>query len=341
MLTGTAVAAGPKIYDALIVGGGPAGLSAALALARVCRTSIVFDSGEYRNQGSQAMHTFLSRDGIHPEQFRNTARQQIHEKYSGQVSFMKSKVVRISNTEILPGYKGFEAVDSANHTFQGRKLVLATGTEDLLPTDVEGYRDNWPEHIYQCPFCDGFEQKDFPIGMFTFPNPSYAGFALMVRPFNPDLTIYSNGPVPGDEATQAALKKVLATGVKLDERRVQRLVNNGEGPANGITVEFESGPPAKLGMLLHRPPTRSRAHDLITQLGLETKPNGDVQADPMMLQSSVPGCIVAGDTQESIKQAVVAAANGVRAAAVITYQLSEEEGNRALAEAEKTNGANL
>jgi alkyl hydroperoxide reductase subunit AhpF len=149
MLTNTAAAAGPKIYDALIIGGGPAGMSAALALARVCRTSILFDSGEYRNQGAPEMHTFLSRDGIPPEQFRATARQQIQDKYSAQVEFMKSRVVRISNTEILQGYKGFEAVDSANQTFRGRKLVLATGTEDLLPKDdeVEGYKDNWPEHM--------------------------------------------------------------------------------------------------------------------------------------------------------------------------------------------------
>jgi hypothetical protein len=80
MLTSTAAAAGPKIYDALIIGGGPAGMSAALALARVCRTSILFDSGEYRNQGAPEMHTFLSRDGIPPEQFRATARQQIQDK---------------------------------------------------------------------------------------------------------------------------------------------------------------------------------------------------------------------------------------------------------------------
>lgn len=146
--------------------------------------------------------------------------------------------------------------------------------------------------------------------MLTFPNPSYAHFALMARPFNNDITIYSNGPVPTDEATQMALKKVLATGVKLDERPVRRLINNGKGPANGISIEFQSGPSVKLGMLLHRPATRSRGYELIEQLGLETKPNGDVVADPMMLQSSLPGCIIAGDTQESIKQAVVAAGNG-------------------------------
>lgn len=146
--------------------------------------------------------------------------------------------------------------------------------------------------------------------MLTFPNPSYAHFALMSRPFNKDLTIYSNGPVATDDATQGALKKVMAAGVKLDERPIRRLINNGEGPAKGISIEFESGDPVTLGMLLHRPATRSRGFELIEQLGLETKPNGDVVADPMMLQTNVPGCIVAGDTQESIKQAVVAASNG-------------------------------
>lgn len=132
----------------------------------------------------------------------------------------------------------------------------------------------------------------------------------MARPFNQDITIYSNGPPPTDEPTQKALKKVLATGVKLDERKVHRFMNNGEGPENGISVEFETGDPARLGMLLHRPPTRNRGQDLFAQLGLGTKPNGDVITDPMKLGTNVPGCVAAGDTQESIKQAVMAAGNG-------------------------------
>lgn len=132
----------------------------------------------------------------------------------------------------------------------------------------------------------------------------------MIRPINKDITIYSNGPVPDDEPTQAALKMVLAAGVKLDERPVRRLIDNGNGPENGISIEFTSGPPAKLGMLFHRPPTRSRAANLIEQLGLETRPNGDVIADIMMLKTNVPGCIVAGDTQEGLKQASVAVATG-------------------------------
>lgn len=138
----------PIIYDALIVGGGPAGLSTALTLARVCRTSIVFDSREYRNEGAKEMHTFISRDGIPPQSFRNISRGQIKDKYSDQVSFVEgTKIVSVSNDEILPGYKGFQAVDSANNTYFGRKLVLATGIEDILPTDIEGYKENWPQHM--------------------------------------------------------------------------------------------------------------------------------------------------------------------------------------------------
>lgn len=132
----------------------------------------------------------------------------------------------------------------------------------------------------------------------------------MALPFNKDITIFSNGPVPTDSVTQLALKKVLATGVKLEQRRVTRLVNNGPGPENGITVEFAEGESRRLGMLLHRPDTRPRAADLIRQLGLETKANGDVVVDPMMSESSLKGCIVAGDAMESIKQAAVAVGTG-------------------------------
>nr|QSQ85910.1 reductase [Preussia typharum] len=321
-----------KVYDAIIVGGGPAGLSAALGLSRICRPSILFDSGEYRNQGSTAMHTYLTRDGIHPGEFRANGRREIESKYSAYASFVNSKIVSVERREIMPGYTGFQAVDSANKTYLGKKLVLATGSEDILPTDIEGFKENWPEHIHQCPFCDGFEHKDHPIGLLGFPSAGYAHFALMVRTLNPDVTVYSNGPVPADADTQAALKKVLATGVKLDERRVKRLVNNGEGPEKGVTVEFEDGESATVGMLMHKPPTRARAQALIQQLGLKLTPHGDVElTNAMMLGTNVPGCIVAGDTQDMMKQAIVAAGAGVRAAAVVTMQLAGEEGEEALA----------
>jgi hypothetical protein len=79
----------------------------------------------------------------------------------------------------------------------------------------------------------------------------------MCRTLNPDVTVYSNGPVPADADTQAAMEKVRATGIKLDERRVKRLVNNGEGPEKGITLEFESGPPVRTNDIFARHSQRS------------------------------------------------------------------------------------
>ncbi|KAJ4302530.1 hypothetical protein N0V88_002679 [Collariella sp. IMI 366227] len=260
-----------KVFDAVIIGGGPAGLSAALALARVCRTSVVFDSGEYRNHGVEEMHTYLSRDGTNLERFRATARQQIQDKYSAQVTFIKNKIVRVSNNEITPGYKG-----------------------------------------HQCPFCDGYEHQSTSLGLLTFPDPSYTHLAFMVRPFAKDsntMTIFSNSPVPADQPTQTALKTVFGAGYKLDERRITRLVNNCLGAVNDITLEFESGLSVKVGMLFHRPQNRSRAYVLIEQLGLDTKPTGEVMHGPLM-ETSVRGCFVAGDTQAHVKQVVTAAENG-------------------------------
>jgi thioredoxin reductase len=169
--------------------------------------------------------------------------------------------------------------------------------------------------------------------MLTFPNPSYAHLAFMLRSLNKSnqpITIFTNGPIPSiDKPTQIALADLLATGdIQTDPRPITRLINNGPGAA-GITLEFATGSPTTLGMIFHRPATRSRGHALIAQLGLETKtgtPEGEVVvADPMLLQTSVRGCFVAGDTHQMMKQVVVAAADGVRAAAGVVMQLCEEE----------------
>jgi thioredoxin reductase len=296
------------IWDALIIGGGPAGLSAALALGRVCRTALVLDSGIYRNEGVTAMHTVLSRDGTRPADFRNISIEQI-KKYP-TIHFEKKHVISINPCKVEPTYQGFEAIDNENNTIRARKLVMATGTEDIMP-DVPGYRENWPEHIYQCLFCDGFEQKEYPGGIFTFPDASYTHLALTAIHMNPDITIYSNGPVSHDAAVQRALATVLARGVKLDIRRVKAFVNNGPGPERGITVQFQDGSDVTLGMLVHKPAMRNRAQLLLDQLGLATnKVNGEIITGSTG-ETSVPGCFAAGDTAEVMKQVAFASWTGM------------------------------
>lgn len=148
------------------------------------------------------------------------------------------------------------------------------------------------------------------------------------------ITIFTNGSIPTvDEPTQIALAKLLATAsdIQTDPRPITRLINNGPGAA-GITLEFATGNSTTLGMLFHRPATRSRGHALIAQLGLETKtgtPEGEiVVADPMFLQTNVRGCFAAGDTHQMMKQVAVAAADGARAAGGVVMQLCEEEMGR-------------
>lgn len=186
---------------------------------------------------------------------------------------------------------------------------------------------------YQCLFCDGFEQRHHPVGVLGFDHPSYMHLSFMALQLNTDVTVFTNGPRSTDPAVRKAIDAVLAVeGTKLDERRVVRLVNNGPGPENGVTVEFEAGPSATLGFLAHRPATRNAGQALMDQLGVAVKDGqGEAVVDPVFLESSVPGCIVAGDTMEMIKQVALAQGAGVRAGAVVALQLTNEAISKAQA----------
>jgi thioredoxin reductase len=139
--------AATEILDTLIIGGGPAGLSAALALGRVKRSAVVFDSGVYRNEGVQAMHTVLGNDGTNPFSFRGTSRAQIEAKYDS-IQFSNSTVLEVARAKLDPDrYDGFSATLEGGKTYFGRKLIIATGSADILPTDIPGYKENWPSHM--------------------------------------------------------------------------------------------------------------------------------------------------------------------------------------------------
>lgn len=141
-----------RIVDALIIGGGPAGLAAALSLARLRFTAIIFDNASYRNEGIKHMHTVPSRDHTDPNEFRGIAREQITSRYR-TVLFEKATIRSAVKKNIYEegGYEGFEVGDGEGKVWRGKKLVIATGSRDMFP-DVEGYKDNWPAHMYVSPF---------------------------------------------------------------------------------------------------------------------------------------------------------------------------------------------
>ena len=135
-----------KIYDALILGGGPAGLSAALGLSRVKRTALVLAQSSFRNDGIKEMHTVLGHDKRHPAEFRKMGRQNIEAYGDGRIEFEDGEAVRVSKVVLESGYQGFEVEARDRRIWQGRKIILAMGSRDILPS-IEGYDDNWPDNM--------------------------------------------------------------------------------------------------------------------------------------------------------------------------------------------------
>src|SRR5215213_3200443 len=135
-------------YDCLIVGGGPAGLSGALMLGRCRRSVLVCDTGAPRNEESSGLHGFLTRDGIHPSEFLQLARDEVRQYPS--VEFHRGEVVEARRT---PG--GFTAICAGGLQFSARKLLLATGVVDELP-EIDGLVDLYGKSVHHCPYCDGW-----------------------------------------------------------------------------------------------------------------------------------------------------------------------------------------
>ncbi|KAF1988117.1 FAD/NAD(P)-binding domain-containing protein [Aulographum hederae CBS 113979] len=319
-----------KIYDCLIIGGGPAGLSAALGLGRVRRSAMVFDSRMYRNAMVEEFHYFPSRDSSDPAKFREITRDQIVAKYTS-IEFQDTKIVKAANltqgAEEETKETEYEVEDERGEKWRGKKLILATGSKDV-PPEIDGYATNWARHIYQCPFCDGFEEADKPVGVLEFTSPMHLFFAVLGFQFDKRVTIFSNGPVSAATDIQSALAKAKARGVKIDERKIKRFVDEGKAPERGITIEFEEGECVSLGMLLHKPPTVNVGQALIEQMSLETRPKetgGEVEVKDMFQQTSLRGCFVAGDTASAMKSVVTAAAQGVAAAGGVNHQLCADE----------------
>lgn len=279
------------------------------------------------------MHTVASRDHQDPYSFRRTAREQIESRYD-TVWFEHATITHATKKQIGEDeYEGFEVHDSEGRTFIGKKLILATGSKDVMP-DIPGYKENWPEHIYQCLVCDGYEQRGTPIGILEFKHPSQSHLVQMATAFDERVTIFSNGEISEEPPVQEALKVAKAFGAKVDSRKIARLINNGPSHEDGVTIEFETGEPVTLGFIVHRPVTLNRSQNLIDQLGVETVDpamGGHIKTmDSTFNETSVRGVFAAGDTMVMMKQAAIAMSEGLKAAAGAGMQIAQEKAKVAL-----------
>ncbi|KAH6661914.1 putative thioredoxin reductase [Halenospora varia] len=176
----------PTDYDVVIVGGGPAGLSALSGLSRVRRTSMLIDSGEYRNILTRHMHDVIGNDGTAGDVFRAKAREQIS-KYptANMKNGTVASIISVNNGS------SFITTDSSGKNYTSRKVVLATGLRDILP-ETPGIKEAWSRGIYWCPWCDGYEHRDQPFGILGS-IVDVMGSVLEMQTLNKDIIAFVNG----------------------------------------------------------------------------------------------------------------------------------------------------
>ena len=143
------------LYDCVIIGGGPAGLNAALILGRARRNTMLFDNDNPRNAVAQESHGFITRDGIKPKEFREIAHKELSRYPS--ITYTKMEV-----TSVLKDNSLFELVTSDNERYQSKAIVISTGLKDVLPR-IENISDYYGKSLFHCPYCDGWELRDKPL----------------------------------------------------------------------------------------------------------------------------------------------------------------------------------
>ena len=282
--------------DVVVIGGGPAGLSADLILGRCRRQVVVCDSGQYRNAATPAMHGFLTRDGCDPAEVRRIARAQL-EQYPS-VMMRDAAAVDAGRCD-----GGFTVGLAGGDRLRTRLLLLATGVVDDLPA-IAGAEELYGRGVFHCPYCGGFEVAGRPLVAYGRGQDGL-GMALELRGWSDDVVWCSDGPaglLPHER------DRLTANGIRLDERCVARL----EGDDRLRAVVFADGSSHDCAAVFFLTGQRQRS-DLAARLGCEFTDDWSV-ATGEYETTCVPGLYVAGDASRRVQLAIVAAAEGAKAA---------------------------
>jgi thioredoxin reductase/SAM-dependent methyltransferase len=308
--------------DVVVVGGGAAGLSGALVLARSRRSVLVVDAGDPRNAPAAHAHNFLTRDGTAPGEIYARGRDEVA-RYGGRVEIGCVTAMRPGDA---PDGRGF-ALDFAGRTVRARRVLLATGLRDELP-DVPGLAQRWGRDVLHCPYCHGWEVRDQRIGVLAT-GPMAAHQALLFRQLSQHVTLLQHTvPDVSDEQAEQfdALGITVVTGVVTK-------VEVADDRLRGVSV---GGRAVGLDALVIGPALVPRA-ELLAPLGVHPVDvlvgghvlGSRIEADPTGA-TAVPGVWVAGNVTDVQAQVVTAAAQGVMAGAAINADLVAEDARRAV-----------
>lgn len=312
------------MYDVIIVGGGPAGLSAALMLGRCRRKVLLCDAGHPRNAASPEMHGFLTRDGVNPLELLRLGREELR-PYGVEV--LEAEVVAARCTqEGENGEEGreetaFEITLEDGRTFASRKLLLATGVRDVLPT-FDGSRRFYGFGVHHCPYCDGWEYRDRRLAAYGYGSHA-AGLALSLLTWSGHVTLCTGG-----EALDAEDREQMAQhGIDVREEPVARLEGTGGEPDRLARIVFTEGAPLACDALFFTT-AQAQQSELALALGCERKNDAGQIRTRGKQQTEIHGLFVAGDADADVQFVIVAAAEGATAAVAINHELQMENRER-------------
>jgi thioredoxin reductase len=295
-------------WDVIVVGGGPAGLSAALVLGRCRRKVLVCDAGRPRNRHASALHAFLTRDGLPPADFLALARVSL-EAYPG-VELRAGTV-----TSVRAVGARFELQLDDGTALRCRKLLLATGVRDSLPP-IPGLEEFYGRTVHHCPYCDGWESRDEPIAVYGKRRRAFE-MARALTAWSSDLVVCSNGASGLDGAQKRQLAR---NGIRVIEDRIARLVGR-DGQLDAVV--FEGGRRLPRRRLFFDTPSRGQL-ELPRQLGCRIRRDGTVHCSGYEA-TDVPGVFIAGNIAGDVQLVIFAAAEGAKAAFGINLSLTRED----------------
>jgi thioredoxin reductase len=299
-------------WDCIVVGGGAAGLSAALVLGRARRRTLVVDAGEQSNRPAHGIGGLLGQDGRPPDDFYAAGRQEL----------AAYPAVELRAGEVVSGERadgGIVLELASGERERARRVLLATGMDYRWP-DLPGIEERWGGSVFHCPFCHGWEVRDSALGVLDR-GESGVRRALLLRAWSEDVTLYSDGPAELGEDEAELLR---AVGVDVDERPVTGL----RGPGEELSaVIFKDGSERGCGGLLV-PVTLHQRTSLAEQLGAELASKAPLVADAVQVDegfhSSVPGVSATGDASGQMQSVANAIAGGSTAAAIIVHGLMSD-----------------
>ena len=298
------------MLDCAIIGGGPAGLNAALVLGRARRSAVLFDNNQPRNAVTQESHGFITRDGVTPKEFRSFAHQDIY-KYP-TIEIKQCKIVKIERES----NSAFKLTTHEGVIYFSRKIILATGLKERLP-HVEGILEFYGKSIFYCPYCDGWELRDQPLILIS-ENSHVSHMAKILFQWTNDLVVCTNGKKIISQTDEELLNR---KGILIYDERIIKL-SGSEGKLQKVILEDGKELSRTGGFVTV---DLEQSNDLVYLLGCKLSEHGGIIIDSLG-RTNIEDVYAAGDlTLAAPTQLIIAASEGTRAAMGVNYDLTMEE----------------